>query len=99
VRRAAKRDRNERDIVEAFRAAGCSVEHLSGKGLPDLLVGITRDLMVLVEVKGKKGQLTDDQVEWHDEWRGPHPFVIRTVDEAVELIVKARLVGSASEVV
>lgn len=40
-RKDAKRDANERQIIEALKAAGCSVQQLSGKGLPDLLVGIT----------------------------------------------------------
>ncbi len=55
-----KRDSNEPEIAQAFRNLGCSVTALSGKGVPDLLVEINRQ-WVLVEVKSPKGKLTPPQ--------------------------------------
>jgi hypothetical protein len=93
-RRAAKRDANEYDIVDAFRAAGCSVEFLSRRGCPDLLIGCCgRDM--LVEVKGYAGQLTDEQIEWHRAWRGSVPVIVRSVDDVLALVQRVRLGRSA----
>ena len=76
MRIAAKVDRNQAEIVEAFRKFGCSVLplHQMGKGCPDILVA-KRQKSVLVEIKdGNKcasGQkLTPDQIIFHSEWRG-----------------------------
>lgn len=84
IRRAAKRDRNESQIVAAFRRLGWSVEHLSGKGTPDLLVGRAGRLL-LVEVKGPKGKLTGDQETWHKGWQGPPPCIVRSVDDVLAI--------------
>lgn len=93
MRRAAKVDRNQAEIVAALRDAGCSVEILSsvGDGCPDLLVGF-RCQNLLMEVKdGEKcpsaRTLTPNQCKWHYEWRG-QVSVVRTVDEALFLIRK-----------
>jgi Holliday junction resolvase len=69
---AAKTDRNQKEIVEALRKAGFSVQCLGavGKGFPDLLVGISGS-NYLIEVKdGLKSKLKPDQVQWHMEWEG-----------------------------
>lgn len=50
IRRAARRDENEPEIVQALEAVGATVERLTGDGLPDLLVG-WRGQMWLLEVK------------------------------------------------
>lgn len=50
MRRAAKRDASEPDIVRALESVGATVERLSAAGLPDLLVG-WRGRMWLLEVK------------------------------------------------
>lgn len=84
-KRRAKRDANERLIVEALRAAGASVEFLSGKGAPDLLVAKGR-YMYVMEVKGPKGELTQDQIKWRANWRGPIPHTVRSVDDALEIL-------------
>lgn len=76
MRRAAKCDRNQPEIVKALRAVGCTVEftHRLGRGVPDLLVG-HKGSNILMELKdGEKcpsaRQLTDDEKEWHQNWRG-----------------------------
>lgn len=92
MRRAAKIDRNQPEIVAALRKAGCSVQplHTVGKGCPDLLVG-RAGKNVLIECKdGLKPPsarvLTDDQQDWHRDWRGPPVLVVETVEEALEAI-------------
>jgi hypothetical protein len=80
---AARRDNNEAAIVVALQQCGCSVWRLSGKGLPDLLVGRARQ-NYLLEIKNPEtgGELTDDQVYWHQTWRG-QVISVWTVDEAL----------------
>jgi len=77
-RRAAKRDDNEKTIVDALRASGCSVVRTSGAGLPDLAIG-WRGLNIWAEVKGPQGKLTPPQAAWHSAWRGGKPYVLRSV--------------------
>lgn len=91
MRRAAKVDANQADIVAALRMAGATVQplHAVGKGCPDLLVGYQR-VNYLLEVKdGSKvpsaQKLTDDQVEWHELWRG-HAAVVNDVKSALTAI-------------
>lgn len=91
MRRAAKIDDNQPEIVEAARRMGCSVQplHSVGKGCPDLLVGIS-GINDLWEVKdGNKPpsarRLTPDQIEWHDAWRG-HVQVVDSVEKAIARI-------------
>jgi Holliday junction resolvase len=91
MRRAAKVDANQSNLVEFFRMMGCSVESLAavGKGVPDLLIGY-RGKNYLVEVKdGAKApseqKLTRAQVEWHESWRG-QKIVINSIDAAIEFI-------------
>lgn len=99
MRRAAKVDDNQTQIVNVFRRAGCSVQILSavGQGCPDILVGIS-GFNILVEIKdGAKPpsdrKLTKDQVIWHTDWRG-QVAVIATVDEAISLINLVRRSGT-----
>lgn len=89
-RTAAKRDKNERAIIEALQACGCSVQQLSMKGVPDLLVGFTDPYTgelhnYLIEVKDKGGKLTPDEIAWHAAWQGG-VYVVYTVGHALELI-------------
>lgn len=87
MRRAAKVDTNQGDIVRALRRAGASVQSLAsvGKGVPDLLVGI-RGEVYLLEVKQPKGELTPDQRLWHCAWRGRPVTVVYTPVDALETI-------------
>ena len=91
MRRAAKVDANQSEIVAAFRKAGATVTplHAVGQGCPDLLVGF-RGVNYLVEVKdGAKPpsarKLTPDQVSWHDTWRG-QVAVVKSAAEALALL-------------
>ena len=91
MRRAARTDANQAEVVKALRHAGASVQplHTQGGGCPDLLVGF-KGQTLLMEVKdGKKPpshDLTPDQREWIDAWRGGCVWVIRDVTQAVEVL-------------
>ena len=91
MRRAAKVDANQAEIVAALRGVGCSVQplHAVGGGVPDLLVG-KGGVNLLVEVKdGSKRpsarRLNAVQQEWHDAWRG-NVAVVSSVAEALTLV-------------
>jgi len=89
-RYAAKRDLGERAIIDALEAAGCTVQQLSIKGVPDLLVGCNHwetglRTNYLMEVKGDKGKLTKDELEWIEAWRG-QVHIVRSVEQALKII-------------
>lgn len=86
VRRAARIDSNQTEIIERLRAIGCSVLplHVIGKGCPDLLVGFG-GTNILIEVKSQRGKLTPDQVDFHSRWRGAIA-IARSVDEAMAIV-------------
>jgi Holliday junction resolvase len=96
MRRAAKVDANQEQVVSALRAAGASVQSLAaiGKGCPDLLVGY-QGYTMLMEVKdGAKPpsarRLTDDQVTWHGAWRGSAVAVVDGPEAALRML---RVIG------
>jgi hypothetical protein len=94
----ARRDGNERLIIDALEARGFQVTQINGKGVPDLLVSRRMPLepdedvrptdtvarMWLVEIKQPKGKLNAAQQIWHERWRGPKPIVLRTVEDALK---------------
>ncbi len=86
MRRAAKIDLNQPAIVEALRRVGVSVVSLAsiGQGCPDLLAA-KGDKAWLIEVKGAKGTLTDDQQRFILDWAGT-VHIVRTVDDALKLV-------------
>lgn len=91
MRRAAKTDANQTEIVKALRQAGAVVQSLAavGCGCPDLLVGF-RGKNWLLEIKdGNKPPsaqaLTPHQVEWHRVWQG-HVVVVNSVESAIAAI-------------
>ena len=91
MRRAAKVDANQAEIVEELRAIGCTVLllHQVGNGCPDILVGY-RGNNWLFEVKdGAKPpsarKLTDAEQKFFDEWRGQRS-VVNDVYEAIEYL-------------
>ena len=66
---AKRTDRNQREIVEALRAMGASVQdlHTIGHGCGDILIG-WRGVNLLAEVKNGKAKLTPDEKEFHRQW-------------------------------
>ena len=69
MRRKARKDLNQDSIVASLRGVGATVYVTNNPALPDLVVGY-RGRNFLLEVKGDKGRLTPDQVEFFDTWRG-----------------------------
>lgn len=99
MRRDAKADANQAEIVEALRRAGYSVAHTHalGRGFPDIVVGgvglAGRRFNVLLELKSDlRGRLTADEKRWHAAWQG-QVDVVRDAQEAVRLIQRHREVN------
>lgn len=91
MRKAAKTDRNQSEVVTALRQVGASVQSLAatGKGVPDLLVGY-QGINYLMEVKdGNKvpsaQKLSIDQEHWHSVWRGT-VHIVKSIDEALKIL-------------
>jgi Holliday junction resolvase len=89
MRRAAKVDANQKDIVDALRKAGASVQSLAmiGKGVPDLLVGFQNQTLLMEIKDGNKTPsqrlLTEDQMKWLKHWKGGAVSVVDSVDAAL----------------
>ena len=91
MRRAARVDSNQSEIVAALRKVGASVQplHTVGQGCPDLLVAF-RQTNLLMEVKdGQKPPsaraLTEDEKEWIGSWKAP-VFIVNSAEEAIGLL-------------
>jgi hypothetical protein len=86
MRRAAKVDANQDQIVSALRASGATVQSLAqvGKGCPDLLVSYGGQLY-LMEVKSGKGEPNELQLKWHATWDS-EVYVVYGPDEALSVI-------------
>jgi hypothetical protein len=95
MRRAARRDHGEQDIIKAMRACGAFVKVINDEGTFDLLVGCTgfsgRFYTLLLEIKdGTKPpsarRLTDAEQKFHDEWPGDNLHIVNSVQEALDLL-------------
>lgn len=93
MKRSARVDNNQKEIVKALRSIGATVESLAsvGCGVPDLLVGY-HGTNYLLEVKDgekppSKQRLTPDETNWHLLWRG-RVAIVRTVEEAIEMVLE-----------
>lgn len=90
--RAARVDRNQREIVEALRKAGCSVRSLAacGNGIPDLLVGLAGKNFLMEVKDGDKAPsrraLTPAQKKFFRDWRGQIARV-ETVHDALDAVI------------
>ena len=91
MRRAARVDDNQNQIVDALRAVGATVRVVTqGNGIPDLLVGF-RGYTILMEVKdGEKPpsarKLTPAEQKFFEEWRGGMLAVVESIDDALALL-------------
>ena len=92
MRRAARTDTNQAEIVAALRKAGATVQHLHaiGQGTPDLLVGYAGQNFLLEIKDGAKSpsrrRLTPDEEQWHRQWKG-QVVVVGDVAEALSTVV------------
>jgi len=88
MRRAARTDDNQHELVEALKKIGAKC-YFIGKPV-DLLVGY-RNRNLLLEVKrhdkkGWKSELTQEQKDFIDTWPGDVQ-VVYSVDEAISAVV------------
>lgn len=91
MRRAARVDANQNEIVRALRDMGASVAITSmvGSGFPDIVVGY-QGRNYLIEIKDgskppSKRKLTPDEQEFFDTWRGT-VFITNDINETLEII-------------
>jgi len=91
MRQAARTDDNQNEIVQALRDVGASIAITSalGSGFVDIVAGY-RGINYLIEIKDgskppSKRQLTPDEQEFHDLWRGA-VIVVRDIDEALRAV-------------
>ena len=91
MRRAARTDANQTEIVAALRRVGATVQplHAVGGGCPDILVGwLGANYLIEIKDGAKKPsarKLTPDQVVWHRDWKG-QKAIAKNVDEALKII-------------
>ena len=92
MRRAAKIDRDQPEIVDGLIRFGATVQSLAtvGVGCPDLLVGF-KERNYLLEVKNESDppsaqKLTDYQKAWHKMWRG-RVATVRSLSEAILVLM------------
>ena len=91
MRRKARVDANQPEIVAALRTFGASVAITSqaGQGFPDIVVGY-RGVNYMIEIKDSAKppsaqKLTADQEPFHEAWRG-QIAVCNSIEEAIEVI-------------
>jgi len=91
MRRAARRDANEPEIIQAIKEIALaenieiSIFQLSQPGICDLLIGAPNGNF-LIEVKGKKGKITPQQTAFFTSWKGP-AYVTRSASD-VKIIME-----------
>ncbi|MEM9388727.1 MAG: hypothetical protein AAGA68_27040 [Pseudomonadota bacterium] len=91
MRRAAKVDDNQGDVVEALRKCGCSVSSTAavGNGFPDIVVGVAgRNYLLEIKDGSKipsKRQLTRDEKKFRDGWSG-QVATVNSPDEALRVV-------------
>lgn len=90
MRRAAKIDSNQHEIIDVFKRYGFSVLmlHQLGHGCPDILIGKHKQ-NTLVEIKDgnkskSKRKLTEDQQVFHETWKGS-VYVVESIQQAIDL--------------
>lgn len=79
-------DAQTRELVAVLRAAGYEVHFIDRP--VDLLVAVL-GVWVLVEVKSNRGKLTAGQQKFFETTTAP-AFVVRSIDEALELVSQIR---------
>lgn len=82
--RIARVDKNQGEIVNAFRTLGYSVHftHALGRGFPDIVVG-KNNKTALIEIKTAKGKLTEQEKQFFDTFKGK-ATVIRSIEDVVQ---------------
>lgn len=81
MRRAAKRDVSESPIVKALELCGWTVQPLSQKDVPDLLLS-RQGVTAVAEVKTGNEPLRPGQARWWARWQG-EIVILRSVADAL----------------
>ena len=91
ARRQTNYDANHIEIVDKLRSIGAVVVDLAavGKGVPDILVG-WRGRTYLFEIKTTKGYVRATQEQFFRSWSGGRIAVIRSFDEALDVLTEER---------
>lgn len=92
MRRAARRDANERRVIDALRTCGAYVKQINDEGLADLLI-FYRGHTLIFEVKdGDKPPsaraLTPAEQKFHDEWPGTNLYIVTSEHDALDILKK-----------
>ena len=90
MRRAARRDANEDQVVSALEACGAYVKKVNDGGTFDLLVWY-RGRTLLLEVKDgrrppSEQKLTPAEEKFHREWPGDNLHIVNSVESALALL-------------
>ena len=90
MRRVARRDANERRVIDALRACGAYVKQINDEWAFDLLV-FYRGHTLLLEVKdGDKPPsaraLTPAEAKFHAEWPGQNLHIVNSEHEALDIL-------------
>ena len=90
MRRAARRDNGEQDIIKAMRAEGAFVKVINDEGTFDLLCWYNGRTLLLEIKDGTKPpsarRLTPAEQNFHDEWPGDNLYIVNSVEEAIALL-------------
>lgn len=90
MRRAARRDANERQVIDALRACGAYVKQINDEGLADLLVFYRGHTLILEVKDGDKPPsaraLTPAEAKFHDEWPGQNLYIVNSEHEALDIL-------------
>lgn len=90
MRRAAKVDQTQEEIVVCLRLIGASVQllHTVGKGCPDAAIGF-KGRTYLVEFKADEmSRYTPDQLTWRENWQGEPPLRFNSAGDAMAWAAK-----------
>jgi len=81
-----KRDGNQKEIERVLRQLNIPYKDTSkvGGGFSDMVVGY-KGINYLLELKVGKNKLQQNQIDFHDIWKGKID-VVRNIDEVLELL-------------
>lgn len=91
MRRAARVDDNHKEITDALRDIGATVQSLAalGQGVPDLLVARQGGLWLMEVKDGKKPpskrKLTPDEEAWIAAWAAP-VHIVESIEQALAVV-------------
>lgn len=91
MRRAARVDANQAEIVKELRKIGAFVQpiHRLGQGVPDLLVSFRQRWLVMELKRDAKANLTPYEAKWVGKQRAP-VFIVTSPLEAVEFLQRVQ---------